>query len=112
MVTLNIIRSFTSFFLKPAIKNNDYLITQFLSDIFRKLKFGGIIYDSVQTSGYNVLSYYPSDFSCIKKSEKMIEVKSVMYEINDLQDGRDKYKHEHWYFSNDKIEEKYGSFSE
>lgn len=110
LVTLNIIHSFASFFLKPAIKDNDYLITQFLSDIFRKLEFGGIIYDSVQTKGYNVLSYYPSDFICISKSEKMVEVKSVMYEIDNLKDGRNKYKH--WYFADEAVEQKYGDYSE
>ena len=107
LVTLNIIRSLASFFRKPAIKDNDYLVSQFLSDIFIKLQCGGIIYDSVQTKGYNVLSYYPSDFVCVKKSEKMFEVKSVGYKINDIQDGRSKY--EHWYFNDEKIEEKYGS---
>lgn len=107
IVTLNIIRSFASFFHKPAVQDNDYLTSQFLSDIFRKIQFGGIIYDSVQTKGYNVLSYYPSDFYCVKKSEKMVEVKSVVYKINDMQDGRNKY--EHWYFNDEKVEEKYGS---
>ena len=76
-------------------------------NLFRKLQCGGIIYDSVQTKGFNVLSYYPSDFVCVKKSEKMFEVKSVGYKINDIQDGRSKYKH--WFFNDEKVEEKYGS---
>ena len=81
------------------------MITQFLSDIFRKEQYGGIIYDSVQTDGYNILAFYPSEYNYVKNSEKMIKVDRVQYSISELSDGRDKYKH--FTYKNEDVESKY-----
>lgn len=88
---INIISSIANLLLSPVKCEQEYIITQFLSDIFRKEGYGGIIYDSVQTEGYNILAFYPSEFKFVKNSEKMIKVNRVQYSLSELPDGRDKY---------------------
>ena len=104
-LNINIISSIVSLFLTPVKCEQDYVITQFLSDIFRQEQYGGIIYDSVQTDGYNILAFYPSEYNYVKNSEKMIKVDRVQYSISELPDGRDKYKH--FIYENEDVKSKY-----
>ena len=102
---INIISSIVSLFLTPVKCEQEYVVTQFLSDIFRKEGYGGIIYDSVQTEGYNILAFYPSKYEFVKNSEKMIKVNRVQYSLLELPDGRDKYKG--FTYEKENIEDKY-----
>lgn len=91
IIRLNIMYSFKNLFSIPVQERKDYHITQFIADIFRKIGIGGIIYDSVQTDGYNVMSFNSSRYECIKDSEKMVLLKKVIYEAEELRDERKTY---------------------
>lgn len=91
IIKLNIMYSFKNLFSIPVQERKDYLITQFIADIFRKIGIGGIIYDSVQTEGYNVMSFNSSLYECVSGSEKMVLLKKVTYEVEELRDERKNY---------------------
>jgi len=91
IIKLNIMYSFKNLFSIPVQERKDYHITQFIAEIFRKIGIGGIIYDSVQTDGYNVMSFNSSRYECIKGSEKMVLLKKVTYETEELRDERKNY---------------------
>lgn len=107
IVVINIVESLSVLFSKSIINKEKfkYLITQFISDLFRELKFAGIIYDSAQTRGYNVTAFYPSCFKFVENSEELNLIKSVSYTIEALEDDRKKY--DRWCYTEDFDEEWY-----
>lgn len=68
-----------------------YLITQFLSDIFKKMGFRGIIFDSTQSSGTNIVCYYPSDYEFVEYSEKMYTATKIIYRIKEVHESYKQY---------------------
>lgn len=68
-----------------------YLITQFLSDIFKEMEFRGIIFDSTQSSGTNIVCYYPSDFEFVKYSERMYKATRIIYKIEEVPESYKQY---------------------
>ncbi|WP_312832505.1 RES family NAD+ phosphorylase [Sedimentibacter saalensis] len=68
-----------------------YLITQFLSDIFKKMEFRGIIFNSTQSSGINIVCYYPSDFEFVEYSEKMYTATRISYSIKEVPESYKQY---------------------
>ena len=65
---------------------NKYFVTQFLSDSIRRLNFRGIIFESTQSDGENIISYYPSDYAMVEFSEKMYRAVKVEYSIEPVRE--------------------------
>jgi hypothetical protein len=73
--------SLSKLFSKPVTTNKreEYLVTQFISELLRIYGFHGIVYDSPQNKGYNILSFYPEDLVLEKGSEEMRFIEKVTY---------------------------------
>jgi hypothetical protein len=91
---VNKLESLNRLFSLPILshENYKYLITQFLSDLFREMDFAGVVYDSPQGDGYNVTAFDPSMFKLNKYSEKIVKVSKIQYSVIDVEDERYKYK--------------------
>lgn len=61
-----------------------YLITQFFSDIFRKLGFDGVMFSSSVGSGQNVLVYDPDLFQYIEENSSVYKVEKLEYTIKQI----------------------------
>lgn len=68
-----------------------YLITQFLSEVFLKLGAEGLYFKSVQSNGYNIVSFKPINFELIKFSEKIYEANKINYEFKQIEDSIRKF---------------------
>lgn len=68
----------------PIYDSKDYLVTQFLSDVFKKLEFDGIYFQSVQSKGDNIVSFNPEAFTFVEDSSKIIRTKKINYEYEDI----------------------------
>ncbi|HBJ1646680.1 TPA: RES family NAD+ phosphorylase [Clostridium botulinum] len=101
LVFRNICDSISRMFNEPVTRDeqNKYLITEFLSDIFRKMGFVGIAYDSSLTNQYNIVSFYPKKIENYNK-EHMVKINQVRYDYDLILDERKKYKN--YSFDNEK----------
>lgn len=61
-----------------------YLITQFFSDIFRKLGFDGVMFSSSVENGQNVLVYDPDLFQYIEENSSVYKVEKLEYTIKQI----------------------------
>lgn len=61
-----------------------YLITQFFSDIFRKLGFDGVMFSSSVGDGQNVLIYNPNLFQYTEESSSVYQVEKLEYTIKQI----------------------------
>jgi hypothetical protein len=61
-----------------------YIITQFFADIFRKLKFDGILFSSSIGSGQNLLIFDPSNFEYNEEDSSVYEINRLRYEYTML----------------------------
>jgi RES domain-containing protein len=61
-----------------------YIITQFISDIFKKLGYFGIIYDSTVTNGTNIVAFKPNHFKFIDYSDELYTPKKIEYTIEKI----------------------------
>lgn len=61
-----------------------YLITQFFSDIFRKLGFDGVMFSSSVGDGQNVLIYNPNLFQYTEESSSVYQVEKLEYTIKEI----------------------------
>lgn len=68
-----------------------YLISQFISDIFRKMNYQGIVYNSTVSSGENLVCFNVNDFSFKPFSENMYKTTKVQYSISKIDDSYKKY---------------------
>lgn len=68
-----------------------YLITQFIADIIRDLGFYGIIYDSTQGSGENLVCFNKEDFEFIDYSDQMYQITDIKYTVQKIDDGYKEY---------------------
>ena len=71
---------------------NYYLITQFFSDIFKRLEFDGLVFFSTQGAGKNVVSFRTDCFKQVKYSEKMYKAKKISYDYEMVEAEYKKYK--------------------
>jgi len=80
--------------LQPIHKEIEYkyLITQFLAEIIKNIGFDGIVYESTQSDGLNVVCFYPNNFKFIPYSDKIIKATKITYEINEIEDGYKTYR--------------------
>ena len=58
-----------------------YNITRFFSEILRKINPNGIVFESVQSTGNNIVCFNKKLFKSVKFSEKIYRVKKIKYEI-------------------------------
>jgi hypothetical protein len=56
-----------------------YLVTQFISDVFRKLDYDGIAFKSSVGSGYNLTIFDPSYFRYINEESSVYSIDSLQY---------------------------------
>lgn len=59
--------------------NEQYLITQFISDIIRDLEYDGILFKSSVYEGYNTLVFDSSKFKYTSKNSLLVKIKSLEY---------------------------------
>lgn len=91
------IQEVSKILLKPVNSENryDYLISQFISDIFRNMGYKGIIYPSTQGKGINLVSFYPNEYTFIPYSEKMYKATKITYSYKEISDSyKDYYDYE------------------
>lgn len=76
-----------------------YRLTQFFSDIIKKLGYSGIYFQSTQAEGKNVVCFYPENFRYIQYSEEMFTVEKIKYSLkkeelgfNQIKNGLDMNK--------------------
>lgn len=79
-------RILKTLFLYPVHSSNEnyYLFTQIISDVIKELNYRGIFYPSTQlniSSNFNIVGFYPSDFSFVDYSDELYKIKSVKYTI-------------------------------
>lgn len=66
-------------------ESEQYLITQFLSDMIRDLKYDGIIFNSSVSNGYNLLVFDSTKFEYVENSSELLKVKMLTYEVGIVQ---------------------------
>lgn len=71
-----------------------YLITQFISDIIKSIGFSGIIYESTQGTGENIVCFDSSAYKFVDYSDEMHKVTRIIYEVSKVEEG---YKEYHRY---------------
>ncbi|MCR5217109.1 RES family NAD+ phosphorylase [Treponema sp.] len=83
--------------LNPVYSENKnyYLFTESLSSVIRRLGFRGILYPSTQSTdenNYNLVCFYPSDFSFVEYSDQLYKVQSVQYSIEAIKESFRNYE--------------------
>ncbi|CQR52424.1 RES family NAD+ phosphorylase [Paenibacillus riograndensis] len=63
-----------------------YLITQFMSDVLMKFNENGLYFKSVQSTGDNIVCYYPEKFRLIQFSEKLYKANKIKYDFEQIKD--------------------------
>lgn len=74
-------------FSRPITKDERhlYIITQFFSDIFRKIGFDAVKFTSSVGNGQNLLVFNPKDFKYIRSNEnKVYKIKNIKYSTSAL----------------------------
>lgn len=71
---------------KPVSQNekNTYLITQFLSDIIRKLNYDGLIFSSSLSTGENLVIFNGENFDYIKDSSILTKIQKINYTFKEV----------------------------
>lgn len=82
--------------LSPVYPENKnyYLFTESLSSVIRRLGFRGILYPSTQSTdkdNYNIVCFYPSDFSFVEFSDRLFKVHSVKYSVESVLESYKNY---------------------
>lgn len=62
----------------PDEKEN-YLVTQFISDIIRQIGFDGIMFKSSISDGHNLVAFNSEKFNFINKSQKLIKITKAQF---------------------------------
>lgn len=70
---------------------NRYNITKFLAEVLRRINGNGIMFNSVQSKGRNIVCYKPYLFELVPYSERLYKAKSITYESEMVEDSVDKY---------------------
>ena len=68
----------------PEEKQN-YIVTQFITDIVRQLGFDAILYNSSVTNGYNVVAFDPRKFSNESQDSTLIKISSVSFTYKQIE---------------------------
>ncbi|MFA6867008.1 MAG: RES family NAD+ phosphorylase [Clostridia bacterium] len=81
------------FLLEPVYKENRYYYhyTQFIAEIIKKIGYHGIVFQSIQSNGINVVSFVNPDFYCIEFSEVLMKAKKINYQIEKVEEGYQNY---------------------
>ncbi len=58
-------------------ERNKYLVTQFLSDIIRKLNYDGLIFSSSVSNGDNYVMFNPDQFEYVEKSSSLVKIQKM-----------------------------------
>lgn len=66
----------------PNQTGNQYLITQLLADVIRKLGYDGVVYKSYVGSGTNLVIFYPLLFDYMEEEASVVYIKEVSYSYN------------------------------
>ena len=61
-----------------------YLVTQFVSDGFRKLGYDGIFYSSSITDGQNLLIFNPDNFEYVEYESSVYDINTVKYQYTKM----------------------------
>lgn len=72
----------------PDEKEN-YLVTQFISDIIRQIGFDGILFNSSVSKGYNLVAFDPSKFVNLEDQSKLVKINSVNFKYAPIEYERD-----------------------
>lgn len=82
-----LLRNIEQMLSKPVTPGSqaEHYTTQFLADIIRRLHYDGIRFSSSVCNGYNLLIYKPDKFKYIEKQGIAKYVKSLRYEVKDVQ---------------------------
>lgn len=74
------------FLLMPVYKENKYYYhyTQFVAEIIKEMGYHGIVFDSIQSNGINVVSFVTKDFKNIKYNEKLLKAIKINYTIEEI----------------------------
>lgn len=68
----------------PPSDRGPYSITQFLGEVFRQLRFDGVLFRSTVSDGDNLVLFDPSAVAWAEGTSAVREVKRVLYEFEDL----------------------------
>jgi len=68
----------------PEEKEN-YLVTQFISDIVRQLNYDGILFKSSVSDGYNFVAYNAEKFGYLPDSSRLIKVQKIEFDYKDVE---------------------------
>lgn len=60
-------------------EQENYLVTQFISDVVRQLNYDGIIYKSSVSEGYNLVVFTPETCSYQKSSSELFKISSLSF---------------------------------
>ncbi|SDX75741.1 RES family NAD+ phosphorylase [Flavobacterium degerlachei] len=74
----------------PEEKEN-YLVTQFISDIIRQIGFDGILFNSSVSNGYNLVAFEPSKFAYVDDSSKLLKITSINFECKEVEYETDNF---------------------
>lgn len=67
-----------------STEKNKYLITQFLSDIIRKLGYDGLIFSSSINHGDNLVIFDPSHFYYVDNSSVLVKITKLEYDYEEV----------------------------
>ena len=67
-----------------STEKNKYLITQFLSDLIRKLDYDGLVFSSSINDGDNLVIFDPSNFEYIDNSSTLLKIKKMEYSYKEV----------------------------
>ena len=74
----------------PEEKEN-YLVTQFITDIIRQLGFDGIMFNSSVSDGYNLVAFDPSKFSNKNLNSTLLKISAVKFDFKPIEYLRDNW---------------------
>lgn len=62
-------------------EQEQYLVTQFISDVIRDMGYDGILYKSSIADGYNLLVFDSSKLAYLEKSSELLKIKKLTYDV-------------------------------
>lgn len=73
-----------SYPVTPSEKNK-YLVTQFLSDIIRRLNYDGLVFKSSLNVGDNFVIFKPEQFDFVDNSSSLIKITKMKFSYEDVE---------------------------
>lgn len=60
-------------------EQENYLVSQFISDVIRQLGFDGILFKSSVSNGYNLVGFNSSNFNFVEENSELIKITTVNF---------------------------------